>query len=75
MCLSAENRAGAPEVGVEPVGAEPVFVLCGGELVDLVRFELTTSSMPWKRAPNCATGPFCADSLRIAHPKAMNRQR
>jgi predicted hydrolase (HD superfamily) len=22
-----------------------------------VRFELTTSSMPWKRAPNCATGP------------------
>jgi uncharacterized protein len=25
-------------------------------LVDLVRFELTTSSMPWKRAPNCATG-------------------
>jgi predicted nucleic acid-binding protein len=27
-------------------------------LVDLVRFELTTSSMPWKRAPNCATGPF-----------------
>ena len=28
-----------------------------GSLVDLVRFELTTSSMPWKRAPNCATGP------------------
>ena len=28
-----------------------------GRLVDLVRFELTTSSMPWKRAPNCATGP------------------
>jgi hypothetical protein len=27
-------------------------------LVDLVRFELTTSSMPWKRAPNCATGPL-----------------
>ena len=26
--------------------------------MDLVRFELTTSSMPWKRAPNCATGPF-----------------
>jgi hypothetical protein len=29
-----------------------------GILVDLVRFELTTSSMPWKRAPNCATGPL-----------------
>src|SRR5712692_7392848 len=28
------------------------------ELVDLVGFEPTTSSMPWKRAPNCATGPL-----------------
>ncbi len=38
-------------------GAQPIEI--GGEkLVDLVRFELTTSSMPWKRAPNCATGPF-----------------
>ena len=27
------------------------------ELVDRERFELTTSSMPWKCAPNCATGP------------------
>ena len=40
----------APINGVEPGAAE-------GGLVDLVRFELTTSSMPWKRAPNCATGP------------------
>jgi len=29
----------------------------GEKLVDLERFELSTSSMPWKRAPNCATGP------------------
>jgi hypothetical protein len=28
------------------------------KLVDLERFELSTSSMPWKRAPNCATGPL-----------------
>jgi hypothetical protein len=27
------------------------------KLVDLVGIEPTTSSMPWKRAPNCATGP------------------
>jgi hypothetical protein len=27
------------------------------DLVDLVGIEPTTSSMPWKRAPNCATGP------------------
>jgi hypothetical protein len=27
-------------------------------MVDLVGFEPTTSSMPWKRAPNCATGPL-----------------
>jgi hypothetical protein len=28
-----------------------------GNLVDLDGFEPSTSSMPWKRAPNCATGP------------------
>ena len=37
--------------------------------MDLVRFELTTSSMPWKRAPNCATGPlkdsFYHTTLRV----------
>jgi hypothetical protein len=38
-----------------------VFVLFEFGLVDLVRFELTTSSMPWKRAPNCATGPSGVD--------------
>ena len=32
-------------------------VSLGNVLVDLVGFEPTTSSMPWKRAPNCATGP------------------
>jgi hypothetical protein len=32
-------------------------------LVDLVGIEPTTSSMPWKRAPSCATGPlFCKDN-------------
>ncbi len=25
--------------------------------MDLDGFEPSTSSMPWKRAPNCATGP------------------
>ena len=29
----------------------------GRDLVDLVGIEPTTSSMPWKRAPSCATGP------------------
>jgi hypothetical protein len=28
-----------------------------GDVVDLVGIEPTTSSMPWKRAPSCATGP------------------
>jgi hypothetical protein len=32
-------------------------------MVDLVGFEPTTSSMPWKRAPNCATGPL-AEALQ-----------
>ena len=30
---------------------------CIGGLVDLERFELSTSSMPLRRAPSCATGP------------------
>src|SRR5437016_14456067 len=35
------------------------------EMVDLVGIEPTTSSMPWKRAPSCATGPFKSDCLSI----------
>ena len=31
-------------------------------LVDLVGIEPTTSSMPWKRAPSCATGPLFGDT-------------
>src|SRR3954454_3844619 len=31
---------------------------CLKRLVDLNGFEPLTSSMPWKRAPNCATGPL-----------------
>jgi hypothetical protein len=34
------------------MGAKPLK-----DLVDLVGIEPTTSSMPWKRAPSCATGP------------------
>jgi hypothetical protein len=43
-------------------------------LVDLVGIEPTTSSMPWKRAPNCATGPrgvfpILAEGGEIVKPK------
>ena len=31
-----------------------------GLLVDLIGIEPMTSSMPWKRAPSCATGPHKA---------------
>ena len=31
-----------------------------GLLVDLIGIEPMTSSMPWKRAPSCATGPRVA---------------
>jgi hypothetical protein len=34
--------------------------------VDLVGIEPTTSSMPWKRAPSCATGPLWLDSYIVA---------
>ena len=34
-------------------------------LVDLVGIEPMTSSMPWKRAPSCATGPLLGRTLSI----------
>ena len=43
------------------------------DLVDLVRFELTTSSMPWKRAPNCATGPLSAVPPNVSQAPPMQR--
>jgi Transposase len=50
---------GGLDSGVCPRFWRRAFWRRAGVLVDLVRFELTTSSMPWKRAPNCATGPLC----------------
>jgi hypothetical protein len=36
-------------------------------LVDLIGIEPMTSSMPWKRAPSCATGPLLGrDSFILA---------
>jgi len=35
-------------------------------LVDLIGIEPMTSSMPWKRAPSCATGPLCFRPLLAA---------
>ena len=39
-------------------------------LVDLVGIEPTTSSMPWKRAPSCATGPLAAGKSRVENCEA-----
>ncbi len=38
---------------------------CLKELVDLIGIEPMTSSMPWKRAPSCATGPLSGKDLFI----------
>jgi hypothetical protein len=48
------------------------------KMVDLVGIEPTTSSMPWKRAPSCATGPQSCSSIladwdEIVKPKAPGR--
>jgi hypothetical protein len=32
-------------------------------MVDLAGIEPATSSMPWKRAPSCATGPLYRDEF------------
>ena len=34
-------------------------------LVDLIGIEPMTSSMPWKRAPSCATGPLLGKDFSI----------
>jgi len=33
--------------------------------VDLIGIEPMTSSMPWKRAPSCATGPLSSKDILI----------
>ena len=40
-----------------PDGYRDALASYGRNLVDLAGFEPATSSMPWKRAPSCATGP------------------
>ena len=42
--------------------------------MDLVGIEPTTSSMPWKRAPSCATGPLWLDRIIFAHPPTLVKQ-
>src|SRR5579863_5412564 len=49
-------------------------------MVDLVGIEPTTSSMPWKRAPSCATGPLSEENARCERlnyslPQEYLRQR
>ena len=43
-------------------------------MVDLVGIEPTTSSMPWKRAPSCATGPR-SETRRIGIEGVLNHFR
>ncbi len=49
--------------GSDEMRAKCGQAFCGGSakllsyLVDLIGIEPMTSSMPWKRAPSCATGP------------------
>jgi hypothetical protein len=42
--------------------------------VDLIGIEPMTSSMPWKRAPSCATGPLSGRTLSILadHSASVN---
>ena len=51
-----------------------------GLLVDLIGIEPMTSSMPWKRAPSCATGPLSrkdssilADARQQVKPGLRNK--
>jgi hypothetical protein len=46
-----------------------------GCLVDLIGIEPMTSSMPWKRAPSCATGPLLGRTSSILRslPRIVKR--
>jgi hypothetical protein len=51
FCLRAQNQGGKAKASSRDIRFSGIL------LVDLVGIEPTTSSMPWKRAPSCATGP------------------
>ena len=42
--------------------------------MDLVGIEPTTSSMPWKRAPSCATGPLAKDGAACSALNIFSQQ-
>src|SRR5438445_13381484 len=57
-----------------PCGAKLERGICkwSKEMVDLVGIEPTTSSMPWKRAPSCATGPLCLQEAPCRKGQLLN---
>ena len=70
MRLAARrNPEAQPKDPKEEVSGESVERV----LVDLVGIEPTTSSMPWKRAPSCATGPRWDESILADGAKIVNR--
>src|SRR5579871_1286701 len=52
-----QHRQARYDAKAVPTSSRAVLKLLR-DLVDLVGIEPTTSSMPWKRAPSCATGPL-----------------
>src|ERR1700734_2080915 len=47
-----------------------------GYLVDLIGIEPMTSSMPWKRAPSCATGPLLRkDFIYSGRPNDISQRQ
>jgi hypothetical protein len=69
--LTGPSRKGRRRGGMKNQRIESVSIffvaLCKPliYLVDLVGIEPTTSSMPWKRAPSCATGPLRKGKLLV----------
>ena len=45
------------------------------ELVDLAGIEPATSSMPWKRAPSCATGPLLREHYELSVADGLKYSR
>src|SRR5713226_5641743 len=68
-CVSAESEGTREVHGKMDLSKHMLFQSV--RLVGAVGIEPTTSSMPWKRAPSCATG----QRLKTKSPRPPNRDR
>ncbi len=71
--LATVSQAGSAKPGGRCSSGPLAFAIFAKSLdllVDLIGIEPMTSSMPWKRAPSCATGPLSGRTLFILNDRS-----